>query len=110
MIDLDLMTWLIIAVAFLFLMVIALFLEIYENKKLRKFVTSLLSDSIERMGNDIRNLELRFEEMEHKIEEEDKSEEDLEQEQRDLDKRVAEMYERADRKGLAAEKGQLDFT
>ncbi len=88
----DTMTWLILAVAFLFLMVIALFLELYKNKKTRQFGDWLVWSSIERMGNDIRHLETKLEEMEFKAEHEKKAKKKLKKERREVERRVAEVY------------------
>ena len=58
-------TWLIIAVASLFLMVIALFLENYENKKIRKFADDLLGGRIEDVRSEMQWIQNRLVEVEH---------------------------------------------
>jgi len=89
-------TWLILAVAFLFLMVIALFLELYKNKKTRQFGDWLVWSSIERMGNDIRHLETKLEEMEFKAEHEKKAKKKLKTERRRFRARASRWVSRTD--------------
>ena len=65
------MTWLIIAAAFLVLVVLNLCLAIYESNRAIKLVGSLLGDHMESVRHEVQRLELRLEEMEHKVEQED---------------------------------------
>lgn len=100
------MTLTIIATAILFLLVFHLYASLRRNR-------DALWDAVERSGmflverndelrEDIKHLEARLEEVEEHFEQE----EELEPERRDSDDRVAETYERADRKRRAAEKGR----
>ncbi len=65
MFDLDLMAYLIIAVAFLFLLVLYLCLAIHEINGAIKLSGSLLGDRIERVRDEMQWLQNRLVEVEH---------------------------------------------
>ena len=65
MIHLDTVTWLIIAIVFLFLVVGGLGMAIYESNQAIKLAVSLSRTGIEGLREDIKHLELRLEEMHH---------------------------------------------